>query len=59
MHETFTQDLNETYCKTEKSDDIMNESSPRESAVEFIKQFARAYSYDRRLCSDLCGYVAN
>lgn len=59
MQEIFTQDLDETYCKTKNGDEMIKECSPREIAVEFIRQFARAYSCESSLCSDLCGYIVN
>ncbi len=31
----------------------------RQSTINFIKQFARAYSYDRRLAMPLGSFVAN
>lgn len=33
--------------------------TPRKSTVDFIKQFARAYSYSRRMPEGLGGFVAN
>lgn len=33
--------------------------TPRKSTVDFIKQFARAYSYSRRMPSGLGGFVVN
>lgn len=59
MREIFTQDLDSNYCKTEQSEHDMEELSPRESAIEFIRQFARVYSCDNHGCDDLFGYVAN
>ncbi len=34
-------------------------SSPRRSTVEFLRQFARAYTFDRRLAPTIGGLVAN
>lgn len=31
----------------------------RQSTINFIKQFARAYSYERRLSLPLGGFIAN
>ncbi|MDD6777889.1 MAG: hypothetical protein PUD91_02495 [Bacteroidales bacterium] len=31
----------------------------RQSTINFIKQFARAYSYDKRLAMPLGGFIAN
>ena len=31
----------------------------RQSTINFIKQFARAYSYERRLSLSLGGFIAN
>jgi hypothetical protein len=63
------------YYRTDKKDAPMEKNSthvltttlrngivkdmPRKSTIEFLKQFARAYSYSRKLPAGLGGFVAN
>ncbi|MEF9923530.1 MAG: hypothetical protein RR061_01615 [Muribaculaceae bacterium] len=45
-------DLNEK----NKSGKIMN---PKQSTIDFLKQFARVYSYNNNLRNNLGGFIAN
>ena len=41
------------------SDKLAVANKVRQSTINFIKQFARAYSYERRLSMPLGGFIAN
>lgn len=37
----------------------LNVASPKKSTIEFLKQFARAYSYQRQMPYQLGHFIAN
>ncbi len=51
---------NSTLLKSShKKNRLENEKQVKESTINFLKQFARAYSYDHRLNCNLGNFVVN
>ncbi len=42
-------------CNPEKNDQVC----PKQSTIEFLKQFARVYSFDKRLPIEMGGMIVN
>ena len=50
---------NSTQVKNEINDETVVKSGPKESTVNFLKQFARIYSYNENVGNGLGEFVAN
>ncbi len=55
MKRTSTQSMAIINAKQEDNKNL----TPRKSTIDFIKQFARSYSYNTKLQSSLGGFIAN
>ena len=53
MEKNFTSVLNK------KADKVAATETPRQSTLDFIKQFARIYSYNQKMPLNLGGFIAN
>ncbi len=50
---------NSTQVKNEINDETVVMSGPKESTVNFLKQFARIYSYNENVSNGLGEFIAN
>ena len=50
---------NSTQVKNEINDETVVQSGPKESTVNFLKQFARIYSYNENVSNGLGEFFAN
>ena len=51
---------NSTHLITKECNGTQQSSvKPRKSTIEFLKQFARAYTYQQQMPYQLGGYIAN
>ncbi len=55
MKKTSTQSTATMNAKPEETKSF----APRKSTIDFIKQFARSYSYNSKLHPSLGGFIAN
>ncbi len=51
-------DKNSTYVLIPRNSKRIAEA-PRKSTIDFLKQFARAYSFNRQMPANLGGFIAN
>ena len=46
-------------AKTQPKSETSINSKPKASTIEFLKQFARAYTFEPALKGNLCNFIAN